>query len=234
MPDLIAVRGAAPWFRRLYLPAYRVVDAARYAGVTPQTAANWHYRDIAARRAVLPSKEPRQHLSYLQLIELGIVAVFRKWEVPLESIRRTREYMAQTFNSEFPFAEYRFKTDGFHLLLNLINIVPEFKHDDLIVADKGGQLGWASMMEDKLLQFDYDMQYELALRWFVAGRHSQVVIDPRVAFGAPTVNGIATWVLKGRYKAGETLLDIEEDFGVTAEQINDALNFEGVESLAAA
>jgi uncharacterized protein (DUF433 family) len=233
MPDLVAVRGAAPWFRRLYLPAYRVADAARYAGVSPQTAANWHYRNIAAHGAVLQGKEPRQHLSYLQLIELGIVAVFRSWDVPLESIRRTREYMGQTFNSEFPFAEYRFKTDGFHLLMNLVDVVPELKNDDLIVADKGGQLGWASMMEDKLLQFDYDMQFELALRWFVAGRDSTVVIDPRVAFGAPTVNGIATWVLKGRYKAGETLADIKEDFGLPEQQINDALKFEGIEALAA-
>lgn len=233
MPDLIAVRGAAPWIRRLYLPAYRVTDAAKYAGVTTQTAANWHYRSAVSHGPVLPGKQPGKHLSYLQLIELGVVAVFREWGVPLESISRTREYTAQTFNSEFPFVEYRFKTDGFHLLMNLVDVVPELKRDDLIVADKSGQLGWASMMEDKLLQFDYDLQYELALRWFVAGRDSRVVIDPRIAFGAPTVDGIATWVLKGRWKAGETLADIREDFGLTEEQIGDALKFEGVEVVTA-
>lgn len=73
------------------------------------------------------------------------------------------------------------------------------------------------------------MTYELALRWFVAGRDSSVIIDPRVAFGAPTVRGIPTFALKGRWDAGETLDDILEDFSVPKGDVVNALVFEGVE-----
>ena len=106
--------------------------------------------------------------------------------------------MAQTFKTEFPFAEYRFKTDGYHLLMNLTEVEPILPTDDIIVADSDEQLGWNIMIVDKLFEFDYDLKYGLALKWFAAGRQSQVIIDPRVSYGTPTVNGIPTWVLKDR------------------------------------
>ena len=229
MADLIAVRGAAPWFRRLYLPAYSLSNAARYSGISPQVASNWYYRALPQVGYVaLPNKERRVPLNYLQLIELAVVSVFRQLRVPLRNIAETRQYCAQVFASEYPFAEYQFKTDGFHLLMDVADAVPSLTTDDLIVADAHGQLAWNSMMEDKLLEFDYDKHYEIALRWFVAGRKSKVLIDPRVAFGAPMVRGIPTWILRGRWKAGETVADIEEDFNLEESEIRDALEFEGV------
>ena len=158
-----------------------------------------------------------------------MVTTFRKFNVPLRNIAKTRSYMGQMFNSEFPFAEYRFKTDGYHLLMNLAEIEPVSPTDDLIVADAGGQLGWNALMEDRLLEFDYDLEHELALQWFAAGRRSRVIIDPRVSYGAPMVKGIPTWVLKGRWKAGESISDIQEDFNLDEKEIADALRFEGVE-----
>ena len=230
MADLIAVRGNAPWFRRLYLPAYRLGDAARYAGTSTQTIANWHYRELPNYGSpALPGREHGKPLSYLELIEISVVTTFRKFNVPLGNIAKTRCYMAQTFNSEFPFAEYRFKTDGYHLLMGLAEVEPTLPSDDLIAADAGGQLGWNAMMADRLLEFDYDLNYELALQWFVAGRQSQVIIDPRVSYGAPMVKGIPTWALKGRCVAGESIPDIQEDFNLDEKEIGDGLRFEGVE-----
>ena len=230
MPDLVAVRGDAPWFRRLYLPAYRISDAARYAGTSIRTIANWHYRDLPSHGfPALPGRERGKPLSYLELIEIAVVTTFRKLNVPLGNIAKTRQYMAQTFNAEFPFAEYRFKTDGYHLLMDLAEVDPILRTDDLIVADAGGQLGWNAMMVDRLLEFDYDREYELALQWFAAGRQSRVTIDPRVSYGAPMVNGIPTWILKGRWAAGESISDIQEDFNLEEKDIADGLRFEGVE-----
>jgi uncharacterized protein (DUF433 family) len=107
------------------------------------------------------------------------------------------------------------------------------KTDDferVIVTDAGGQLGWEPMMADKFAEFDYEQFGDKywALRWYPAGRSSPVLIDPKIAFGAPTVRGIPTWVLRGRWEAGESLEDIEEDFGIEQPDARQGLEFEGV------
>jgi uncharacterized protein (DUF433 family) len=230
MSDLIAVRGIEPWRRRLLLPAYSVSDTARYVHESPQLIASWHYRETSTGVA-LPGKEHQKPLSYLQLIEVAVVAAFRQLGLSLQRIRKARQYLAQRFNSEHPFADYKFKTEGYHILLDL----QQFESDEsfeLIVADKAGQLAWGKVMEDRLLEFDYE--FELVLKWHLAGRQSLVVIDPRIAFGAPNVHGVPTWVLKGRYNAGETIADIIEDFNLDETAVKDAWKFEGIDVTAIA
>jgi uncharacterized protein (DUF433 family) len=163
----------------------------------------------------------------MQLIEVAVVHTFRDLGLSLQRIRKARQYLAQRFQSEYPFAEYKFKTEGFHVLLDLEQFEGEGDEDlRLIVADKGGQLAWERVMEDRLLEFDYE--HQLALKWHLAGRSSLVLIDPRISFGAPTVRGLPTWVLKGRIEAGESIEDIREDFSIDEVAIKDGLAFEGI------
>lgn len=225
MPTLTAVRGIEPWKRRLYLPAYQVSDASRYVGTSPQTVVYWHYRGGRLGPA-LPSRERRRPLSYLELVEAAFVATFRKLGVPLQRIRRAREYAAQTLHAEYPFAEYRWQTEGLHVMLALKEIEGESSVGRLVVGDAHGQIVWEHLVGERFAQFDYENG--LAIIWHVAGRQSPVVIDPRVSFGAPTVSGVPTWILKGRYGAGESTEDIQEDFGIEATDVAQGLEFEGV------
>lgn len=220
-----------PWLRRLYLPAYSVSDAARYAAANLKTVTYWHYRGGALGPA-LPGKERRRPLSYLQLVEVAFVSTFRHLGVSLQRIRRAREYAAQTFNSEFPFAEYRWQTEGKHLLIDLKEIDRAAEIGRLVVANKGGQIAWQPLVGERFAQFDYERG--LALVWHVAGRTSPVIIDPRIAFGAPAVRGIPTWVLKGRWRAGESMEEIQSDFDLHLDEIRHALAFEGIRLAAAA
>ena len=224
MPRLARHPLVESWRRRLVIPAYTVADTARYADAKPQTVAYWHKGGRPG--PALPGKRPGLRLSYMQLAEVAFVATFRKLGVTLPRLRNAREYLAQTFNSEFPFAEYRLRTEGVHVLLDLEANEGDSELPRLIIADKGGQMAWEPMVEQRFLEFDYE--HELAVRWHVAGRKSPVVIDPRVAFGAPTIRGIATWAIKGRAIAGESVPDIGKDFNLSASDVTEALVFEGI------
>jgi uncharacterized protein (DUF433 family) len=215
-----------PWLRRLYLPAYHVSDAARYAGTHPNTVASWHYRDSP----LLPGHEHRRPLSYLELVEVAFVAFFRRLHIPMWRIRRARDYVAQNFTAQYPLAQYRFKTEGMHILMEYNQFDPDPNIDRIIVADQWGQLAWTDLLEKKFAEFDYE--YELALRWHPAGRESLVIIDPRVSFGAPVVEGLPTWVLKGRWNAGESIKEILEEFGISQKAAVDALHFENIAEVA--
>jgi len=219
MPTTVAENRAEPWFRRLYLPAYTVVDAARYSGTHPNTVARWHYD----QHAVLPGHEKKTPLSYLELVEVAFVAFFRQLKVPMKRIKSAREYIKTRFTVEYPMAHYKFKTEGFHVLMDFEQIEPS-GFDRFIVADAHGQMAWQSMMDKKLAEFDYEK--DLALTWHVAGRQSPIVLDPRVAFGAPVIRGIPTWVIKGRHEADEPVTEICQDFALTQEEILEGLRFE--------
>lgn len=226
MTSLITVRNVEPWRRRLYLPAYQVRDAARYSGATSQTVSYWRYRGGELGPA-LPGRVKRQSLSYLDLIEVAFVATFRGLGVPLQRIRKARAYAAQVLNSEYPFAEYKWLTEGHHLMLELREIEDDAAIDSLVVGDSSGQITWEGMVGERFAQFDYEQ--DLALIWHVRGRNNPVTIDPRISFGAPTVSGIPTWVLGGRWRAGESLSDIQDDLGLSEEEISHGLDFEGVQ-----
>lgn len=215
------------WKDRLKLPTYGVSEAARYADITSQTVRNW--QKLGNRPSPLGQREHGKALSYLQLIELAVVAAARDSGVPLRVVRATREYMRKEFGEDFPFARYRFKTDGKKLWIDYIDVIGKRGKGKLLEASGKGQLAWSEII-GRLEQFEYDKKLGLAVQWHVAGRRSPVIIDPRVRFGAPSVEGVPTRLLLARWEAGESPEEIADDFDMVERVVIAALKFEGVEA----
>lgn len=215
------------WKERLKLPAYGVSEAARYADITGQTIRNW--QKLSNRHSPLSPRERGKALSYLQLIELAVVAAARDSGVPLWAIRQTREYMRKEFNADFPFARYRFKTDGKELWLDYFDLIGKKGKGKLLKASGKGQLAWSEII-GRLKEFEYDKKLGLAVRWHVDGLDSPVIIDPRIRFGAPSVDGVETRLLLARWEAGESPAEIADDFDMTVSAVVAALEFEGAEA----
>jgi uncharacterized protein (DUF433 family) len=187
------------------------------------------WQKVQGNRILLTRRDDRAALSYMQLIELAVVAAFRASGVSLQRISEAREYLKNQVESEYPFADYRFKTDGKHLLMDYSQISPKSGKGKLLeLTGKKGQLAWSDILDSRLKEFDYDKKEKLVLRWKVAGQESPIVIDPRLSFGAPTVKGIPTWAIKGRWIAGEQLEEIADDFCLSKDAVFKALQFEGV------
>ncbi|MGE0760300.1 MAG: DUF433 domain-containing protein [Pirellulaceae bacterium] len=215
------------WRHRITLPSYRVAEAARYARTTPQTIGNWQ-KVSGGNLPAISERAGGKALSYLQLIEVGVVAAMRESGVKLATIRRAREYLSKEFDREFPFAYYRFKTDGKQILMDYDQLVSDNAKGKLIVVSESGQLAWNQILSGLLREFEYESDGGIVLRWKLGGLESPVSIDPRVAFGAPHVDGIPTWVLKERWGAGESVGDISDDYALAPATVFSALRFEGV------
>lgn len=224
----MAVNEREFWRSRLYVPNYQIREAARYAHLSSQTVSNWHGPPGSNRKPTLSIKEKGRALSYLQLIEVAVVSSFRKAGVSLAKIKAAREYLSKQLEAEFPFALYKFKTDGKELWMDYAQFEASAGDKTLLVASQKGQLAWPDII-GRLQEFDYENDNGLAIRWHLAGRDKNVVIDPRLQFGAPSVEGVATWAFKGRWVAGEELDDIADDFGVTNSDVIAALQFEGID-----
>ena len=213
------------WRRRLFVPNYQVGEAARYADISPKTVLAWQ-KDASGQ--TISSREKRSPLSYLQLIEVAVVAAFRKSGVSLREIKVSREYLSKRLEAEHPFAEYSFKTDGKSLFMDYEQVAGKKGTGTLLRPGKGGQLAWDEII-GRLNEFEYERK-GIVIKWHVDGRDSPIVIDPRVAFGAPTINGTPTWVLKGRWEAGEAVDEIVDDFGLRRPEVIEALRFEGIDA----
>lgn len=217
-----------PWYERLLLPSYRISEAARYVGAHPRSVSAWHARD----NTVVPPHKSRDGLSYLQLVEFAFVTALRDAGISIQLIRAARQYLSEEFDFVHPLAHSRFKVSGPGVLGNFFGAYSVEHKGNRIAAWACIDAGWRERIKEKADEFDY--QYELALRWYPAGRESQVVIDPRHRWGWPMVQGLETWAIKGSYDAGETIEGIAEDYAVTIAGVLDALRFEGVSEAALA
>lgn len=223
---MISLSPKEMWRERLILPNYQIGEAAKYANISSQTVAAWHSKE----KKLFSGREDGASLSYLQLIEVAVVAAFRRAKIKLPRIRKAREYLKREMKAEYPFAQYKFKSDGKHLLLEYSQIEGNKADGRLLVADQEGQLEWDEIIAPLLKEFEYQHK-DIVVRWHVDGVESPITIDPRINFGAPSVRGAPTWVIAGRWNAGESNSEIAEDFGIGLQDVKKALHFENLSSI---
>ena len=215
------------WKERLSLPAYRVGEAAIYARISPSTVSAWHRRQVE-QKALLGEKDSGSGLSFLQLIELAVVAELRRAGIKIPEIARARAYFEKTTGLEHPFAQLQFKTDGADILHDCEGLDGKIVQESLIAANHNGQYVWREMLAKKLKQFNYD-QSGSVIQWRVAGDDKPILIDPRLAFGSPQVDGIRTAIIKSRFAAGDEVDEIADDYSISNSLVVEALLFEGLD-----
>ena len=171
-------------------------------------------------------------LSYLELIEVAFVASFRSVGIPIKLIRSGSNHLALELKSVHPsvaelvhghpFVAHYFKEVGFGAFEELFSLAPS----SMIRTRVPGNTAWPSALESKFAELDYDHDYGIAVRWYLASKESRVAIDPRIAFSNPMVSGLPTWAIKGRCEAGYTIQEISREYEIDEVATRDALAFE--------
>lgn len=226
---MMTVEPSQFWKSRLTIPAYRIGEAASYTHVSPQTIAAWHRARADSRKAMLKEKEKQLGLSFLQLIELAVVAEMRRAGLKVAEISRARDWFKRSTGLDYPFAQLRFKTDGAEILQDDDAPFQEGQIEKLISANNGGQYVWRDLLSKRLTEFNYDEETGAVSVWKVAGADKPILIDPKIAFGAPQIHGVKTAVLKAHWLSGEEVSDLADDFDLTQQEIVHALTFEGIQ-----
>jgi uncharacterized protein (DUF433 family) len=218
------------------LPAYTVGDAAHYLFVPKATLRSWvmgrTYPTSAGQRyfeplITMPEGKPRM-LSFANLVEAHVLAAIRRrHRVTLPNVRSAIDHLRSRYGIDHPLADVRFKTDGLSLFIEVL--------DQLVNVSMRGQTATREILETYLERVEHDEQ-GLAARLYPFTRYGatevpqprMVMIDPRVAFGRPVLSGtgIPTAVLADRYKAGESMSDLADDYGCERNLIEEAIRCE--------
>jgi uncharacterized protein (DUF433 family) len=216
------------------LPAYTVPDAAHYLLIPRATVRSWvagrPYPTKAGKRFFKPVIEvpiPQAPvLSFLNLIEAHVLdAIRRQHQIPLDKVRIAIDYLRSQFGSEHPLADHRFETDGLDLFVQ--------KYGRLINITRSGQLAIRDLLQAHLQRIERDPAgIAVRLYPFTRKRHPDeprlVVIDPAVSFGRPVLSGsgVPTAIIAERYKAGDTVEDLAQDYGRSRLDIEEAIRCE--------
>jgi uncharacterized protein (DUF433 family) len=222
------------------LPAYPLADAWRYLQIPQATLKSWvagrHYPTSGGskffRPLILPASSDRQiTLSFLNLIEAHVLdAIRRTHGIALPKVRNAIDYVKRELHSEHPLAEKDFEMDGIDLFIR--------QYGKLINASKDGQIAIKEIVEAYLARIERDSS-GLAARLYPFTRNRAastavrnepriVLIDPQISYGRPVLvgTGIPTAALAERYKAGDSIKNLADDYSLSTDAIEEAIRCE--------
>jgi len=206
---------------RLGVGSYSVPDAARLIGTTTREIRRWMNPRSGVAGPVPGPKE--QTLTFLELLELHVVALFRDREVTLGTIRKVEKTAEGRFGSLYPFAARRLESEG--------GAVFAASPDDGERTASTEELNRARQVFDstvrpflKKLEYDNDE----AIRFWPMGRNERVVLDPQRKFGKPIdyETGVPTSALYAAVVAGDEPPVVARWFGVPVAAVRAAVAFE--------
>ena len=218
-------------------PAYPVSEVARILNLPVATVKSWcfgqayHLASGSPKRfksVIQPADSNARLLSFANLCELHVLsAIRRRHKISLSKVRDSISYLRTQLGTDRPLIDKQFKTNGVDLF------VEHASH--LLNVSKQGQEALRGDFAVALARIERDRS-GMPIRLFPFSRSTTpdakqpkfIVIDPRLSFGRPVLSDVAvpTEVIVGRFRAGDTLVEMAKDYGVDEEEIEEALRFE--------
>lgn len=218
-------------------PAYPASEAARILNLSVNTVRAWcfgqNYRSTAGepkrfQPVIQPADRKGRLLSFANLCELHVLSAIRRHhKIPLPKVRESVEYLRTKLAAARPLIDQQFHTNGIDLFVEHAS--------RLLNVSRQGQEALRGDFQQALARIERDRQGS-PIRLFPFSRTSlsdkeqpkAIVIDPRLSFGRPVLSSVAirTDVIVGRFRAGDSMMEMAKDYGVDEKEIEEALRFE--------
>jgi uncharacterized protein (DUF433 family)/DNA-binding transcriptional MerR regulator len=222
---------------------YSRPEAARLLGMTPSRLRRWvsgytywlryDRSDARQRRSRppviatdLPVIDSFIALSFLELMELRVVKALVDKGVSLQHVRAAARLASEHFRTDHPFASCRVFTDGSSIFSAMSS---EEASPDVVKWQRAEieQLVAGGIFESFLQEIQFDPETSLAYRWWPLGQSRPVVLDPRISFGAPIIDGTAVrTVTVARMAAHLSVNEAAVAYELERRQVEAAVEFE--------
>jgi len=213
---------------------YAIAAAAHYLALPPATLSSWvrgrTYPTTSGRghsKPLIKLPDPRQpFLSFTNLVEAHVLKAIRRHHgLAMQKVRPALDHLENRLQVEHPLAHEQLLTDGVSLFVE--------RFGRLVNLSERGQLAVRELLSTYLHRIVHDST-GFALRLYpfsrseTAGDPCVVVVDPRISFGRPVIDGtsVRTDVVASRLKAGESIQELADDYGVESAKIEEAIRYE--------
>jgi uncharacterized protein (DUF433 family) len=172
-------------------------------------------------------------LSFFNVVEAHVLgALRRQHRVSMPKVREALTCLEKHFPSKHPLADQHFATDGVDLFLDT--------YGHLINVTQDGQIAMRDLLRVHLSRIERDAAgVPVTLYLFtrtqgadapevLAAEPKVIVIDPSIAFGRPVLagTGIPTAIIAERYKAGESIEELAQDYDLLPQAVQEAIRCE--------
>lgn len=170
----------------------------------------------------------RRLLSFVNLCELHLLGVIRRQHgVRLSRVRTAIDFLRSRLGVPRPLATQHFLTNGIALFVE--------RAGELLNVSEQGQQALRKDFEQALTRIQFNQNGGPILLFpFTRDARDRgeqprgVVVDPARSFGRPVVAGayVRTEVIEQRFRAGDSIAEMADDYGVPSATIEEALRFE--------
>lgn len=220
---------------RFDVPLYTVAEAARFLGVPTSTFSTWAKgyvrrppgRPVVTGAPILTSLEAEggyPAIPFIGVAEGMVLAAFRNAGVSLQHIRAVVAILEREIGIKNALASRRLYTDGAVILYDYADAKSDAELAG-ITEVVSQQRVFAPVVEEYLKRIEYAKDGWAATLVSPATPRPIVVVDPERSFGQPIFIRGAVRVenVVDRWRAGDPLVEVAEDFGVPTEDVEDIL-----------
>jgi len=208
---------------------YTEAGAARLLRVAPGTLHYWLEGGTRGKRTYKPvireEATGSRTVTWAEFVEAGLLRQYRrKHNVPMLELRGFIDRLRERLDVPYPLAHCRPYVGGRQLIFEAQNAA-KLGADFALVAEVSGQYVLTPAAQEFFERVTWDG--DIAVRWRPdANTDSQVIIDPDIRSGRPSVGGISTEILWEQTDAGEDERDLADTYGLTLAQVRWALAYE--------
>lgn len=202
------------------VPHYGVTEAVSIIpGIPKSTLRNWFNGE---NPTLAPSDVKPLTLSFNNIVEASILRTLRVNGVQLKAVREAIAYAESQLQINHLLLHEGLRTDGVDLMLE--------QYGKTLSLSPSAQLYMAEMLSEHLLRIDYTDSFADKIYPIVGNNpHGKdICVDPLVSFGRATVSEkrISTQIIHQRFNKGESVNELEADYGLEKQQVVSAIVFE--------
>ena len=215
-------------------PSYPLSEAARYLKLPGATLRSWAVgRPYPTARGqgqfrplIKPATKEPPVLSFWNLVEAHVLKALRtEHGVSIKAVRQAIDFAEKKLQIERLLLSPELRSSAGELFLD--------RYGELIHLEASGQLAIRQMFEAHLKRVEWDTaRFPVRLHPFVTADlpsdRMPIAIDANVSFGRPVVvsAGVSTAAIARRIDAGETPDAVAEDYGLTLDDVRQAVLYE--------
>lgn len=217
------------------IPLYGMAEAAHHLHLPTATLRSWvegrTYKLVDGAKGFSPplierpdAGDPR--LSFNNLVEAHVLRALRvEHHVPMGHVRKALDYAQRECGIDRLLIRKELLAAPGELFLK--------EYGRLLSLSRSGQFAMEKILEVFLRRVVRDAEgFPLRLYPFTSPGTSEermvVAIDPRISYGRPSIarKGVSTAILAERLNAGETVEDLADSYGLTEEEVKEAIVYE--------